>query len=455
MSKKIAIILKNHGNNRYSFLETSDIFPPENNIKITNDNYNKLIKCEPVNFVANKIEPDQNIYLIFDEDKLMKQAQKNGETEEAAKEAVKQALNSIGNEMEDITLDTVDGMAELKISFIKEKYKEINIKDIDPDAVISTIKEKVVAQDNTVETIVNNIYNNQIVVESKDSNYIKTQKAHIILDGPTGTGKTLIMKEVAENMSLPIYITQSTMYTTTGYQGVELQRMLIELLKRTDGNLEAAQRGIVVLDEFDKLGNGEGSSSLEIRKAVQEDLLTYLSGATYTVEYKGKSYDFDTSNLTFVCLGAFTDYREKQKDYLDENGNYEMTPEDYIKSGIMRELVGRLQLNASTQSLGKADLRKILVESSISPMKNLQGLAKDQYKTNLIFDEEIIDEIVEIAYETNTGARALSTIVADIRNLVLNKLIRNFKSTEIVDLHVPIEIMQKLREKYLREGLKK
>lgn len=452
---KVAIVLKNHGNNKYSFQEISEIFPEENNIKITNNNYNKLATGNEINIPTSNINPEENLYLVFDEEELINKAKKNGESEEQAKKSARQAISTIGNNLENITLDTAGNMSKLKLSFANEKKKEFDINSIDPDEVIKTIQEKVIAQDDTVETIVRNIYNNQLVIESQNKDAIKTQKVNAILDGPTGTGKTLIMNEVAANMNLPIYITSSTMYTTTGYQGVELQQMLEALLAKTGGDLEAAERGIIVLDEFDKLGYGDGSSSLEIRKAVQQDLLTYLSGSTFTVNYKGKNYDFDTSRITFICLGAFTDYREKQNENLDENGNYKLNAEDYINAGIMREIVGRLPLITSTNALDKEALKRILSESSISPTQQLIEFGKSTYNTTIIFDEEVIDEIVDIAYATKTGARSLQSIVASIKTVILKELQNNRKTGKAAELHIPMSIMGPIRKNHLREVPKK
>lgn len=448
MNNRIIVKLKNNGNNDFSFEGITEIIPENNCINISDKNYDKLIKNEDITLSVKRINKDEDIYLSFNLDKLIKAAIKDGATEERAKDVVKRNLMKLVYGIEQIKPTFVDDVLSLTLSFTKEKKMEINVQEIDPDVVIEKIKEKVVAQDEVLEKVVRYIHRNQLIIETQTDEEIERKKGNLIIDGPTGTGKTYIMKQVARNMKLPIVITQATAYTSTGYRGVELQKMLVELLKATDGDLEAAQRGIIVMDEFDKLGNGKGDSPLEIRKAVQEDLLTYMSGAKYTVEYKGKSYDFDTSKITFVCLGAFTDYREKQKVNLDETGNYQMQAEDYIEAGIMREMVGRFKVMASTKKYSVDALKSILTDSSASPIKDLITTGITTYKTNIIFDDLILEQIAEYAYNLNTGARALQTVISDIENTILKELENNRKKTEESDLLITPEIMQRATSRY-------
>ena len=221
---------------------------------------------------------------------------------------------------------------------------KIDVDSIDVHEIAKKIKKKVIAQDPVVDTLVNNLYNNQKVIES---GLEASTNSVILIDGPTGTGKTLILKEIANEMKIPINRVSSTSYSAAGYEGLSLTGMLEGLLKAADGDLETAQRGIVVLDEFDKLA-GNGDTSLEMKKAVQQELLTYLSGATFPITYNGKTYDFDTSKVTFVCMGAFTDLSER-KIRESKDGTYTMQPEDYIEEGLMRELVGRISLITATK----------------------------------------------------------------------------------------------------------
>lgn len=459
MGKKIALVLKNDGNNNYSFKEIKRIFPDENRITINETNYEKLISSQNINFIGENINIKKDIYLVLDEDMIIERLNKDKKINKINREVIKNYLVEVGNNINDIKIDTVDNMLSLNVIFNNEKEYEIDMSEIDPDSIIAEIKEKIVAQDETIETVVRYIHRNQLIIETHDEESIGRKKGNIIIDGPTGTGKTFIMEEVSSCMKLPMIIREATQYTTTGYRGVELQQMLVDLLKEANGNLEAAQRGIIVLDEFDKLGNGKGDGSLEIRKAVQQDLLTYMSGSKHTIEYKGKSYDFDTSKITFVCLGAFTDYREQHQENLDETGNYKMYSEDYINAGIMREMVGRFKVMTSTKKYTREALKRILLESTASPIRDLIETGKVTYNTNIIFEEEIVDEIVEYAYAMNTGARSLQTVIGDIENSILDTLEANRRKGIPCNLTITHEIMLKATAKYReqqeREGKSK
>ena len=465
MNDKIAIILKNE-NGTYSFDSISEIINNQNAIEVANSDYNSLLDGKSISIKADNIDTSKDVQLIFNQKAIYETAIKNGMSEEEARNAIKDIINKIANSISSIDTKELDGVVSFSINVdgkIDEKPKDkneksdykIDISSINPGDVIEEIKKDVIGQDEAVKTIVLNMYNNQLLYEkyADKDDIIESQKVSILLDGPTGTGKTLIMKEVAKKMNLPIVITPATMYATTGYKGVELQNMLVSLLKETDGNLEAAERGIVVIDEIDKLGkDSDQESSLEIRKAVQQDLLTYIGGSKYTVEYKGKSYDFDTSKITFICLGAFTDMREKKEENLDENGNYEITEDDYISAGLMRELVGRFSLITSTKSLTKEDYKKILKESAISPLLNLVELGKTIYNANIVYDEEIIDMIATQALQKNTGARSIKSVVNGLKNMLLEQLDESRKTEEMTEIRITPEMIDRLRFQYVRKA---
>lgn len=151
-----------------------------------------------------------------------------------------------------------------------------DVSNIDVNQIKDEIKKKVIAQDETIDKVLNNIYLNQRIIDSNDKDFLKN-KVNILLDGPTGTGKTLILEQVAEKLSLPIFVTPVTNYSTTGYKGADLTDVLVKLLDEAGGDLELAERGIVAFDEFDKLGSRTKDEGLSMRKALQQELLTVLN----------------------------------------------------------------------------------------------------------------------------------------------------------------------------------
>lgn len=217
------------------------------------------------------------------------------------------------------------------------------------------------------------------------------------------------------------------------------------------GDLELAERGVIAFDEFDKIGYSNENKSLSMNLGIQGELLTFIEGAVYDVEYNGKTYEFDTSKLTIVAMGAFTDLRErkirenekKNKPSIGFSGktddNYErtytITEEDYISEGLGRELLGRFSCLTCTNEMGIEDLERILRESESSPLKYLIYDGKI-HKCKLVVSDDVIHRIAERAYKSNVGGRALNRICKQIRNIISNDLIDNVPVITITEEHV-------------------
>ena len=321
--------------------------------------------------------------------------------------------------------------------------------DIDVNEIKTEIKKKVIGQDRTIDAVVNNIYFNQKYIDSGDRDLLRN-KANIILDGSTGTGKTFILEEVADKLNLPIVVTGITNYSSVGYKGASLDDILIRLLDKSEGNLELAERGIVAFDEFDKLGT-TANNDISMRRALQQELLTFISGNKYDVIYNENNYTFDTSKITFIGMGAFTKLREEkikenEKKYNSSIGfstnssgdvirKYTITKDDYVSIGLERELVGRFSCLTYTDDLGVNDLERILTESITSPMEGLR-ITGNIMGCKITFTPEIIHDIAQRAFDTNTGARGLIEIVQSLKDVISNDLFNGKEEIVITSEHL-------------------
>lgn len=327
------------------------------------------------------------------------------------------------------------------------------------------LRKKIIGQDRAIDAVVNNIFFNQRYIDSGDRDLLRN-KANIILDGSTGTGKTFILDEVAKELKLPIYVTGVTNYSSVGYKGADLTDILYKLLDDADGDLELAERGIVAFDEFDKLG-GFADNDVSMRKALQQELLTFISGTKLDVSYKGKTYSFDTSKLTFIAMGAFTKLRERkieenEKKYKSSIGfssnnesdierKYTITKEDYIDEGLERELVGRFSCLTYTNDLSVKDLERILNESITSPLNALK-ITGNIVGCNLDISPEIVHEIAQRAFDTNTGARGLIQITQLLKDVIANDLISGKEELIITKEHLDKVNSVNEREYQARKG---
>lgn len=327
--------------------------------------------------------------------------------------------------------------------------------NMDNEVIISEIKKRVIAQDEAVESIVNNIYTNQKIIDSGNPDFIEAGKVNILLDGPTGTGKTLIVEQAAKQLSIPVVVRPIVSFTTAGYKGADLTEMLTILLEQADGNLELAERGIIALDEFDKLSYSE--KGLEIKPALQQELLSYLGGGRQLIDYRGRRLTFDTSKITFIGFGSFEALREKKIQekknkaigFINDNNlndrTYTISIQDYIDFGIQKEIIGRFSLFTHTNALNHDDLVRIMKESSISPISALIDTGK-LFGVEIIIPDEIIDKIADYALEDGTGARGIKTITTNLRDLLLGKMI----SSRIDRVVVDEELLNKSRMKMVR-----
>lgn len=279
-------------------------------------------------------------------------------------------------------------------------------------SIINELKEIIKGQDEAIESVVTNVLIN--LKTAKEN--VNIQKSTILIDGSTGTGKTLLVTELAKILNSPVIIKNSTNYSTVGYVGDDLKNILTDLLRTANSDISKAENGIVCLDEIDKLGD----TSLEIRRGIQQELLSYLSGTTVEVTLNKKTYMFDTSNLTFIFMGAFTNMKEKKNKSIgfDSKENIRETTTDYVKAGMLREFMGRINVITKTNDLKIEDIENILINSKISPLKELILIGK-LYSVEITFTEGFIKKASFDALKENIGARGIHRVINKVKNKLL------------------------------------
>ncbi len=349
------------------------------------------------------------------------------------------------------SLKVLDEMAHEEASTITdlvllEKKNYISLNSDKLWTLLEDIKKRFVGQEELAENLFYNIVNNlSIALNNGDA----SSRSIIFLDGSTGTGKTTITSAISSGLNVPFAASSITNYSATGYVGGNITDTLVSLYNNAHGNLEKAERGIIVFDEFDKLAIK--GNNFEMKKAVQQQLLDFLGGGKYFINPSSteKNIEFDTSKITFVCLGSLSELRDAKTNVSNPIGfervfesthdSYEITPDDLVRIGLERELVGRFNTYLHTNDYTKEDLYKILTESSISPLKTFAELVENNGK-KLVIGEGVLEIIVDEAYKLKTGARSLQTIVNSIRTKYLKEILRSSSDTIYLDKEIVLEI---------------
>lgn len=311
--------------------------------------------------------------------------------------------------------DSGDGLTQLVnsdlISFLekdsskgKSEFDEGEFqKSTDISTMYSSIKKTIISQDEQIMQILTALFKNQKVVESDfDIDLIAKLKENILIYGSTGTGKTEILKRISKLYNIPIVIEDATSLSETGYQGRKITDMLEDLCLAADGDIKLAEKGILVIDEFDKLAEKSSDNQSHVsRLGVQRSLLKLLDGTLFYFDNK----QFDSSRLTVVGVGAFTGITNGD-DYK------QLTTEDFMNYGIMRELIGRFSKTIAMNPLKKEDIIKILKNSDFSPLNTYKKLF-EMLQVQFEFTDDFIEYIADLAIAKKSGARSLKTVFDD------------------------------------------
>ena len=362
-----------------------------------------------------------------------------------SQENVKKIVAGPGVYICDECVDLCTSIIESELYEDEEYGYTLNEKIPTPHEIKQILDDYVIGQEEAKKTLSVAVYNHYKRIaheeEVKKDDDVEIQKSNILLLGPTGCGKTLLAKTLAKILNVPFAIADATTLTEAGYVGEDVENILLKLIQAADGDIQKAEKGIIYIDEIDKITRKSENPSITrdvSGEGVQQALLKIIEGTIASVPPQGgrkhpnqELIQINTENILFICGGAFEGLEniikdrtgkkaigfgtkiESQKELNRYEIFKELLPQDLLKFGLIPEFIGRLPIIATLQDLDKEALIKITTEPKNSLVKQYQKLLEID-GVELEFTQEALEAIVDKAIERKTGARGLRSIIEEI-----------------------------------------